>query len=622
MARTSGNPHRVPAFYRRRRRRGDEIGQILLRKGYIKPEQLRHALALQAESGGQLGVILREIGACDTHAIVEALTEQSRLNRDRKQNRPARMARENPTLLGINIRCRPTLVVFTLVFSDLLALVLAQVPMWIVLLGDPLTVPQQYAVAALVPICLLSLSLLKQHSVTPHAPPDELRITVASLTLVYLGSWAFTLLARSGSYRWVSHGAWLAGWLAVIILVPSFRGLVRSLLSRRAWWGQPTVVFGAGKLGRAVVRALQAQPSVGLRPVAILDDEPSRQGTVRLAWGEDDLTMEPTRQEGDGPHSTLAYAPLFADGADPSDRPPPSSARAAVEQFAEIEHVPIVGGSELAPVLAQRLKVQSVVIARPELDSNSLLTLIERFADAYSHVVVIPNFYDLSLFGAPTRYLGGVLGLEVERQLLLTWPRIAKRAMDIVLTSIAVALLLPVLLAITILIVIDSRGGPFYPQMRVGQDGVRFRALKFRTMHGDGEKRLQEVLEREPQLRAEYETYHKLAVDPRVTRVGRFLRKFSLDELPQLWNVLLGDMSLVGPRPYLAREIPEMKTREAIVLRVKPGITGIWQVSGRNASTFEERVHMDVAYVRGWSPWLDIYIMARTIPVVLGGTGS
>jgi lipopolysaccharide/colanic/teichoic acid biosynthesis glycosyltransferase len=141
-------------------------------------------------------------------------------------------------------------------------------------------------------------------------------------------------------------------------------------------------------------------------------------------------------------------------------------------------------------------------------------------------------------------------------------------------------------------------------------------------MYGDGEQRLQEVLERDPQLRAEYEEFHKLSVDPRVTRIGRLLRKFSLDELPQVWSVFVGDMSLVGPRPYLEREIPDMDGQEAIILRVKPGITGIWQVTERNASTFDQRVLLDVEYVRSWSPWLDLYVLARTVPVVLGGTGS
>src|SRR6201999_2640497 len=153
--------------------------------------------------------------------------------------------------------------------------------------------------------------------------------------------------------------------------------------------------------------------------------------------------------------------------------------------------------------------------------------------------------------------------------------------MDLVLTSIGGLLILPFVLVMAILIKFDSSGPVFYRQKRLGQDGVRFVAFKFRTMYGDGEKRLQEVLARDPLLRAEYEEFHKLTVDPRVTRVGRFLRKYSLDELPQIWSVFVGDMSLVGPRPYLEREIPDMNGQEAIILRVRPGLTGIWQVTDR-----------------------------------------
>jgi Undecaprenyl-phosphate galactose phosphotransferase WbaP len=298
------------------------------------------------------------------------------------------------------------------------------------------------------------------------------------------------------------------------------------------------------------------------------------------------------------------------------------STRSALEQFAEVEGVPVVGGLELAPILAQRLHIRCIVIAMPKLDSAKLLALIERYADGYSNVVVIPDLFSVAHFGAPTHNLGGVLGIEVQRQLLLTGPRIAKRAMDLVLTTIGGLLILPFIAAVGILIKLDSRGSIFYRQKRLGQDGVRFVAFKFRTMYGDGEQRLNAVLERDPKLRAEYEEFHKLTVDPRVTRFGRFLRKYSLDELPQVWSVFVGDMSLVGPRPYLEREIPDMNGHEAIILRVRPGLTGIWQVTERNASSFEQRVHLDVEYVRSWSPWLDLYVLARTVPVVVGGTGS
>ncbi|MEI9953212.1 MAG: sugar transferase [Pseudomonadota bacterium] len=267
-----------------------------------------------------------------------------------------------------------------------------------------------------------------------------------------------------------------------------------------------------------------------------------------------------------------------------------------------MEGVPIVGGLELAPILAQRLGIRSAVIAMPKLDSAALLSVIERYAEGYSSVLVIPDLFNVAHFGTPTHSLGGVLGIEVRRQLLLAGPRLAKRLMDVVLTTLGGLPLLPFVALVSLLIKLDSKGTVFYHQKRLGQDGVRFKAFKFRTMYGDGEERLREVLENNPQMRAEYEQFHKLSVDPRVTRIGRVLRKYSLDELPQIWSVFVGDMSLVGPRPYLEREIPEMNGQEAIILRVKPGITGIWQVTERNASTFEQRVQLDVEYVRSWSP--------------------
>jgi len=273
-------------------------------------------------------------------------------------------------------------------------------------------------------------------------------------------------------------------------------------------------------------------------------------------------------------------------------------------------------------VLAQRLGIRTVVIAMPEMDSAAVLNLIERFGESYTNVLVIPDLFNLAHFGAPTRYLGGVLGLEVQRQLMHRGPRFAKRTMDVVLTLVGGLCILPLLVFLALLIKFDSKGSPFYLQRRLGQDGVRFRALKFRTMHTDAHERLAALLESNAELRAEYEQFHKLSEDPRITKVGRRLRKYSLDELPQLWNVLEGEMSLVGPRPYLESEIPDMHQKEAIVLRVRPGLTGIWQVTTRNESTFDERVNLDVEYVRNWSPWLDLYILARTFSVVIGGTGS
>jgi Undecaprenyl-phosphate galactose phosphotransferase WbaP len=335
--------------------------------------------------------------------------------------------------------------------------------------------------------------------------------------------------------------------------------------------------------------------------VALLDDDPNKHGTLRAHVGDEDIELRSIR----GP-----------------DLEALSIRHAAPGHFSEVEGIPVVGGLGLAPVLAERLKIHYAVMAMPGVESPKLVQIAEQVGGTFSHVLLIPDLFGFASLGVPARDLGGVLGLEVRQQLLLPWPRFAKRLMDVAFTLMGSIFVAPVLAVLALLVKLDSKGPIFYRQSRLGRDGTRFQALKFRTMHGDGEKRLAEVLAQSPKLRAEYEQFHKLSKDPRVTRIGHVLRKYSFDELPQLWNVLMGDMSLVGPRPYLEREIPEMNHQERIILRATPGITGMWQVSERNATTFEERVKMDVHYVRNWSPWLDLYLLARTFGVVLGGTGS
>jgi exopolysaccharide biosynthesis polyprenyl glycosylphosphotransferase len=599
---------RAPAFYKRRRKRDNEIGQVLLRLGYITPEQLREALRIQVESGGHVGAILRRIGACDSRAIAEALIEQVRLARERgKSKHLARRARENPSILGLNVRCRPHLSIACLVLIDTLSFSLAAAAVWFLTSSNILTPVQQFGIPALVPLCIGVFTAFQLYALTPASPPQEIRTATHATTVVYFGAWLVTVMIGAERFWLLSYRGWLVGWAICAVLTPIARGLLRGSLSKKPWWGRPVVVFGAGKVGRAVVSTLQNRPQLGLKPVVILDDDPERQGSVRVAWGENDIIIEPVRMDTD--------EDFDSDGA-------PASTRFALEQFAEVEGVPVVGGLELAPAVSQRLRVNTAVIAMPEMDAAGVLGLIERNADGYTNVLVIPDLFNLAHFGAPTKYLGGVLGIEVQRQLLLRGPRLAKRMMDILIASIVVIVLLPVLATLAIMVRLDSKGPIWYPQKRLGADGVRFSALKFRTMYQDAERRLQELLAKNPKLRAEYEEFHKLTNDPRVTRIGRFLRKFSLDELPQVWNVLVGEMSLVGPRPYLEREIPDMDQKESIILRVKPGITGIWQVTWRNESTFEQRVQIDVEYVRNWSPWLDLYVIARTVPVVLGGTGS
>jgi len=214
---------------------------------------------------------------------------------------------------------------------------------------------------------------------------------------------------------------------------------------------------------------------------------------------------------------------------------------------------------------------------------------------------------------AVARDLAGILGVEIKHNLLNPWIRRIKRALDLLGVVAGGLLISPLVLAIVSLIKLDSSGPAFYTQHRLGKGGNHFRCWKFRTMHVDADWLLTQHLQDNSELRWEWEQDHKLRSDPRVTRAGRFLRATSLDELPQLWNVFRGEMSLVGPRPIVDGEIPKYGKVYKLYQRVTPGITGLWQVSGRNNTTYEERVALDAYYVRNWSVWLDLVILARTV---------
>ena len=176
--------------------------------------------------------------------------------------------------------------------------------------------------------------------------------------------------------------------------------------------------------------------------------------------------------------------------------------------------------------------------------------------------------------------------------------------------------------AIAIGIKATSKGPVFYGHLRHGRDGKVFRALKFRTMVADADHVLADYLVSHTEYAPEWERNHKLKHDPRITKVGRWLRRASLDELPQLINILRGQMSLVGPRPIVEQEIPKYGRGYELYTQVLPGLTGLWQVSGRNNTTYEERVAFDEHYVHNWSVWLDLYILARTVKVVMTAEGA
>ena len=231
---------------------------------------------------------------------------------------------------------------------------------------------------------------------------------------------------------------------------------------------------------------------------------------------------------------------------------------------------------------------------------------------------VVPDMYDGLVWDSPIEYIGQFPTIPLHHGQVPEIALLLKRLVDIMLSSLILIAISPVLLAIAIAVKMDSPGPVFYLSERIGKKGRVFGCIKFRTMVSDAEKRRADIMhmnERDGVL-------FKITNDPRITRLGRFLRKYSLDELPQFFNVLHGDMSIVGPRPPLACEVQEYKLSHLRRLDVTPGITGLWQVQSRQDPSFDSYISLDVTYIENWSVWLDIKIILRTIGVVIAGTGS
>ncbi|MFN3077006.1 MAG: exopolysaccharide biosynthesis polyprenyl glycosylphosphotransferase [Alphaproteobacteria bacterium] len=255
-------------------------------------------------------------------------------------------------------------------------------------------------------------------------------------------------------------------------------------------------------------------------------------------------------------------------------------------------------------------------------DFVSLHTITDSLS--YPRIVLLPDFGPIQTQWVQPREIGTRLGLELRRSLLEPANRWAKRTLDILFSLIALVFALPLIAACAVLIRVASPGPAFYVQDREGLNGRNFGLIKIRTMVADAETRLEGLLDQHPETGREWREFMKLREDPRILPgVGCFLRRWSLDELPQLWNVLKGDMSLIGPRP-LPRYHLESLAPDVYRLRrqIRPGITGLWQISGRNYLSIERQQQLDTYYIRNWSLWLDLHILARTVVVVAKGQGA
>jgi len=351
------------------------------------------------------------------------------------------------------------------------------------------------------------------------------------------------------------------------ILITLFLGLSRLLkafvLRRRGLAVDRVLIVGAGEVGRTVMRNLVAQPELGYQVVGFVDDNPEKGRT-------------------------------------------------------DIGRFRALGSVDNLPRVLEQEHIDEVIIALPWQAHRKIIRLVSECQRADVRVRIIPDLFQMSLSRVDVDDINGIPLIGVKEVSLAGLNLAIKRAMDVAIAGLGLILALPLMLLIALAIRLDSPGPVLFRQQRVGKGGQLFTMYKFRSMV-EGADAIREELSL---LRGVDARRFKLRDDPRVTRLGRFLRRTSLDELPQLYNVLRGEMSLVGPRPALPEEYARYQEWHKKRLEVLPGITGLWQISGRSEIPFDEMVLLDIYYAENWSPGLDLRILLQTIPKVLFGEGA
>jgi len=386
-------------------------------------------------------------------------------------------------------------------------------------------------------------------------------VAVLDALLVYLAKWQF------------SRSWFITAWLFALLFVPLARAFLKRLLIRAKKWQRPTVIVGVGANAREAAEALFSEPLMGLEVTAFLSLPGDPMPVPTFDIGGRSIPVLPLS---DDPHSTL-----------------------------------------------NELGLPQIIVA---LEAESLLPhqkLLQKLSARYSDMSVIPPLRGLPLYGMEMTHFFSheVLMLTVRNNLARPGPRFVKRVFDLLAAAGLLVLLAPVL-AFFSWKIRRSGGNAIFGHLRIGQHGRSFRCLKFRTMVPNADQVLAEVLARDPEARREWEKDFKLKNDPRITPIGIFLRETSLDELPQLWNVLKGEMSLVGPRPIIEEELDRYGDQVGYYLEAPPGMTGLWQISGRTDTGYEDRVALDCWYARNWSLWYDFVVLVKTVRVVLRREGA
>ena len=434
--------------------------------------------------------------------------------------------------------------------------------------------PARYWAWVLLSLLALFIFLFRfQHYVNRRPFWDEL-----SDVLWTVGAMALLDMSLVAVTRWnASRLWWITAWVCLALMLMLMRRVMRLLLTHLGLWARPTILIGQGKNAHDAIEALMSEPHLGY--------------------------------EIEG----------FVDVDHVSDFSSSHTDSSPVAPFHGLEHI----HPEHLKTLAQQPGVQWVLALDHGQSFEREHWLRQLSQWGAQEICVIPDMRGIPLYGTNMSYFFSheVAVLRI-RNNLKRWPtRLTKRLFDTLVASFLMVLFSPLFLYLFIQLKKD--GGPaFFKQQRIGRKGQIFECLKFRTMVVDAESRLQDLIHQNPELLEQWARDHKIKNDPRITRLGAFLRRTSLDEIPQLLNVLKGEMSLVGPRPIVKAELEKYGDDVEYFLMVRPGMTGLWQVSGRSDMSYDKRVYLDTWYVKNWSLWYDLVILFKTVNVVIQRNGA
>ncbi len=433
------------------------------------------------------------------------------------------------------------------------------------ILGGVFTATDYFSMFPVVFIHLLLNAFLGSYNVLLSPPIELKRCTMGALLFVLIFTATTFWIRTQYSY---SRGILLIGGLLMLVAIPAGRIAVRSWCGKCAWWGYRTVFYIYKDYDPNHLRRVLRNLSSCLRPSLL----------------------------------------IFHD---------PKNAKGSKEHG-----VPTLSGPDWLDHAARRHPDSIFVFLAHAIPGAKTAEILGKAEHLFGRIIILHETLNMGNLWAKTVDIGTMLGLEAMQRLLDSKRMLLKTITDLFLSALLLLCLTPVFLFIALCIWLEDPGPLLYQHRRVGKNGKDFFALKFRTMYPNSEAILKATLDKDPLLRKLWEVHRKLPNDPRITNVGRILRHSSLDELPQLINVLRGEMSLIGPRPIMAVEIPFYNGRFQFVNQVRPGLTGLWQVSGRSRLTYAERVECDVYYIRNWSFWLDMHILLKTPAAVFDFSGT